>query len=54
MKKICEIGWIESENDKRIVNFTNLASIVESAEILWYRSWKGNMNRKNAGHTMFG
>lgn len=34
------------------MNFTDLASIEESAEVLRYRSWKGNMNRKNAGHTM--
>eukprot|EP00102_Acyrthosiphon_pisum_P010873 XP_008179364.1 PREDICTED: uncharacterized protein LOC100569899 [Acyrthosiphon pisum] len=54
MIKVCEVGWFESESDKRIVNVTDLASIVESAEIPRCRSRKGNMNKRNTGHTMFG
>lgn len=45
---------MDGSSDKRIVNGTDLASIVKSAEIPRCRSWKSNMNRRNAGHTIFG
>lgn len=54
MMKICEVGWIKSENDKRIVNVTGLAGIVQSTEKYVVSEKVIPMNKKNAGHTMFG